>query len=303
MSVVEDWTFEIDDGVSAVLMGAGTPYRVFEFEHAKPDIRGNASGKARDDGTNRGRDYLGSVTATLEIGVHAPRATQAESSAAVLDAVARLRAIWYGDNVRRDPGLRAVLRAKRPGRDAVRVYGRPGAFKPASMNDVAAGYIPIVAEFECDDGYFYSDVEHSLSVPYVPTVLNGLTGTLTGSWVNIASGEASGRLAVEGESPAWLGWRVNGPIANPQIEVTSHWSATLGGSIAYDTSVTVDPAPWNRTARAEGGANWAGKFVAGSTRMSRMQVPPGASQVLLRGVDATGTSSLDLFWRSVWASY
>lgn len=295
--IADDWQFEIDDGVTTVALGPGTPYRVYEFDHAKPDVRGNASPRAREDGTNRGRDYLGSTVASFEIGVDA-----GGTAAGVLDAVAALRAIWYGDNVRRTPGTRAVLRAKRPGRDTVRIYGRPGAFKPASMINVGQGYIPLVCEFEADDGYFYSDTEYTLNVPFVPVSLNGLSGTLSGPWTNTASGVRSGQIDVGGDCPAWLGWRVNGPIVNPKIEVTERWTATLQGSIAYDTSVTVDPTPWNRTARAASGANWAGKLSATSTRMSRMQVPPGPSEVLLRGVDASGLSSLDLTWRSVWAS-
>lgn len=291
----DDWTFTIDDGVTAVKFGAGTDYRVFEFSHEKPEVRANSGGRAREDGTNRGRDYLGATTATFEIGV------DAGTPGAVLDAVAKLRAVWYGDRIRREPGARAILRATRPGRPTMRMYGRPGAFTPASMFNVGQGYIPLVCEFECDDGYFYGDVENTLSVPFVPVSLNGLSGTLSGSWINTASGVRSGQVDVGGDCPAWLTWRVNGPIVNPKIEVTERWTATLLGSVAYDTSVTVDPTPWNRTARAASGANWAGKFSATSTRMSRMQVPPGRSEVLLRGVDASGTSSLDLAWRSVWA--
>lgn len=299
MTVADDWQFELDDGVSTpIKFGAGTPFHVFEFSHDKPEIRGNATSRAREDGTNRGRDWLGGVVASFEIGVHV-----GHNPGGVLDEVSRLRGLWYGDEIRREPGKRAILRAKRPGRSTVRMYGRPGAFKVASLTDVAAGYVPVVAEFDCDDGYFYGDVEESLSVPYIPVSLNGLTGPLTGPWTNVASGEQSGRLFVDSELPVWLGWRVNGPISNPQIDVTARWTATLQGSIAYDTSVTVDPTPWNRTARRADGANWAGKFTPDSIRMSRMQVPPGASEVLLRGVDATGTSSLNVFWRPVYASY
>lgn len=297
--IAEDWQFELDDGVNPpIAFGAGTPFHVFEFSHDKPDIQANATSRAREDGTNRGRDWLGGVTASFEIGVHV-----AHDPAGVLDEVSRLRALWYGDSVRREPGKRAILRAKRPGRDTVRMYGRTGAFKVASQADVGVGYVPVVAEFDCDDGYFYGEEQHTLSVPYIPVALNGLTGPLTGPWVNVASGEQSGRLFVDSELPVWLGWRVRGPIANPQIDVTSRWTATLAGSVAHDMSVTVDPAPWQRTARRADGGNWAGKFTAGSTRMSRMQVPPGPSEVLLRGVDATGTSSLDVFWRAVYASY
>lgn len=294
-----DWQFELDDGVNpSILLGSGTPYHVYEFTHDKPDIRANTTARAREDGTNRGRDWLGGTTASLELGVHV-----GYDPGGVLDQVSRLRGLWYGDQVRREPGKRAILRAKRPGRDPVRMYGRPGSFKVASMENVAAGYVPVVAEFDCDDGYFYSDAEYTLSVPYVPASVGGLIGPLSGPWVATTAGVSSGRLTVGGECPAWLGWRPRGPIVDPVIEVVGRWSATLRGQINYDQSVTVDPAPWQRTARANGGGNWSGKFTADSTRMSRMLVPPGASQVLLRGIDPSGTASLDVFWRSVWASY
>lgn len=297
MTIFEDWQFEIDDGAAAVPFGAGTPYRVFEFSHDKPGVRATLSPRAREDGTNRGRDYLSGTTAGFVIGV------DTGDAATVLDAVAALRTLWYGDLLRRTPGARLVLRAKRPGRDTARTYGRPGAFQVASLADVAAGYVPVVCEFDCDDGYFYSDVEYTLSVPFIPNQLNGLTGTLTGPWTTTASGTASGQLDVAGDCPAWLGWRPHGPISNPEIEVVGRWSATLSASVAHDMSVTVDPSPWVRSARGVDGANFAGKLTAGSTRMSQMRVPPGGNQVLLRGVDATGTSYMDLFWRAVWASY
>jgi hypothetical protein len=299
--VVADWQFEIDDGVSTVLLGEGTPYRVYEFNHEKSDVQANLSSRAREDGSNRGRDYLGETTASFEIGIDC--STDPDPEPAVLDALAALRAIWNGDNVRREPGLRAVLRAKRPGREVVRCYGRPDKFAPATLTYTKVGYVPLACAFECDDPYFYSDTLGSESVPFIPTSLNGLTGPLTGPWINSASGVRSGQIDVGGELPAWLGWTVNGPILNPQIEVTERWTSKLLGTIAGDKSVTVDPTPWNRSARHADGANWGGKFSTSSIRMSRMQVPPGASEVLLRGVDGTGTSSLDLFWRSVWASY
>ena len=296
MTIFEDWQFEIDDGFAPVAFGAGTPFRTFDFTHDKPDVRASMSARAREDGTNRGRDYLAGTTASFEIGV------DTGDPVTVLDEVARLRTAWYGDLARRTPGARVLLRAKRPGRDTVRVYGRPGAFKVASLTDVAAGYVPVVCEFDCDDGYFYSDVEYSLSVPFIPNVLGGLVGPLSGPLTATTDGVASGQLTVGGDCPAWLRWSPHGPIVNPKIEVTGRWSATLLGSIAYDTSVTVDPTPWVRSARAAGGGNWSGKFTADSTRMSRMQVPPGESQVLLRGIDSSGTSFLDLAWRNVFAS-
>lgn len=295
--MITDWQFEIDDGATTLALGEGTPYRVFEFDHAKPDIRATSSQRAREDGTNRGRDYLSSTTATLEIGVDGDGDPQA-----ALDAVAALRAIWYGDTVRRTPGARAVLRAKRPGRDIMRVYGRPGAFKPGSLTHAGVGYIPVVAEFDCDDGYWYSDVEFSATVPFVPAVLGGLVGPLVGPWTGASSGEASGNIVVGGAVPAWLIWQPHGPITNPEIEVVGRWSATLQTTVAGDQQITVDPSPWNRSVRRGDGANFAGAFTASSERLSRMQVPPGGAQILLRGIDPTGTSYLSLFWRTAEAS-
>lgn len=297
--ITTDWQFEIDDGVTSLTLGPGTPYHIYEFDHPKPDVRANETPRARADGTNRGRDYLGGVVIPMEFGIVADELDDPET---VLDYLAALRNIWYGDNVRRTPGVRAVLKIRRPGREALRIYGRPGGFKPGSLLNASVGYVDGVMEFEADDGYLYSDELHSLSVPYVPVPLGGLQGELEGPWVGVVAGIASGALNVGGESPAWLTWSPHGPITNPEIEVVGRWSSTLMGSIAHDTRVTVDPSPWVRTARSESGANWAGSFKPGSTRMSRMLVPPGDHQVLLRGTDVTGTSYLDLSWRDTYTS-
>jgi hypothetical protein len=97
---------------------------------------------------------------------------------------------------------------------------------------------------------------------------------------------------------------IRGPIENPSIEVVDQWKIELNVSIAYDDAVIIDSHPWARSVRKKlGGANLAGKFTANSPRLSALRVTPGTQQIILRGVDPTGTAGANLYWRDTYGSF
>lgn len=290
---VSDWQFELD----GLLFGDNTPYLVYDFEHGKPDARANDAVRPRADGMVFGRDDLAGMPLTWEIGV------VGSGPSDVLEKVAAMRGRWYGDEVRATPGAVSVLRMRRPGRGTVRVYGRPRSFAPATLSNVASGYVPVVCDFQAQDGYFYSDAELATTVGIVPPTVGGLSGALIGPIVSSAVGEGVTDLFVGGDVPGWLAFRINGPIVDPTVEVVDQWSATLRVSLASDQWLVVDPTPWNRGVRRSDGANLAGVFTAASQRLQAMRIPPGRQQILLRGTDATGTATVQVFVREANSSY
>lgn len=283
--------FALDD----LLMGPGTPYLVGPPTFGAAEIRDPASPRAREDGQRWGRGYRGSRTITLDIWV----AARTEELAA--DAAEALAGAWNAAAVRAQAGGLSVLRWRWAGRDR-RVYGRAGQCVQETRFD-SQGKIPVTAEFTTQDHLYYSDDEFTASLGFIPEQQGGLILPLTLPLTLSGSGAASQGITVAGKEPAWLGWRVNGPISQPQVEVSGVWSATLDTSLASDSWAVVDPQPWARGVRRRDGANLAGRLSPGSPRLSLMRVPPGTHEVVLRGQDPTGTSSLDLFWRSCFASH
>lgn len=290
---VADWQFELD----GVTFGAGTDYRVSELTLPKPEARVFDADAAREDGTSFGRDHLTGLLVTFEIGV------VGTGPDGVLDKVATLRRAWYGDATRATSGASVPLVMRRPGRDPVRMFGRPRRFDPASHADVASGYVPVVCDFQAVDPYLYSDTVGSTSVTIVPPPVGGLIEPLTDPLVGVQSGEAQGHIDIAGSDPAWLVIRILGPVTDPEISVTGLWSARLRLTLADGEYLDVDPQPWARSVRRNDRSNAAGAFTAASQRLSVMRVPPGPAEVVLRGVDATGTASATFSWRSAYSSF
>lgn len=292
MTDLPAWSFELD----GFRFGWGTRYHVTAWDFDAPDMRGNSSDVPRGDGRRWGRSYRSgrAVTFELTVGEYSPPAAQA--SAAVLEAA------WDAPDVRSTPGAVSCLRY-RWADEVRRVYGRPGKIAPATTTMGRSGRIDYTCDFDTVDHLFYADDVAETVVPFVPNVLGGLVGPQTGGWAATTAGTASGRVPVGGSAPAWLVWTIHGPIVNPTIEVVGQWSATLQMTLAYDQSVTVDPTPWDRSVRRNDGASFAGAFTADSVRLSLMRVPPGDQQVLLRGIDPSGTSSLRTAVRAAHSSY
>jgi len=280
--------------IDGVVMGPGTDFNVSRFEIGSPDIRASDQPRAREDGDEFGRDYKGGRTVTFELNALG-------SDYGVLERLAVLEEAWDAEAVRVQPGAAAVLSYCRGGQTR-RVYGRPRRFAPATDLDYL-GNVPITCDFRTKDHRFYSDVEFAATVGIIPELVGGLVGPLVGPVIASGSGVGTTGIAVGGTAAAWLISRIDGPIENPTIELVDHWSATLNVTLAADQWVVIDPSPWGRTVRRNDGANLAGAFTVGSRRLPGMRVPPGQQQVILRGTDPTGTSSLSLFWRSAFASY
>jgi hypothetical protein len=290
---VTDWQFEL----AGVTFGRGTDYRVSELTLPKPETRHVDVDAPRADGIRFGRDQLAGSLIAFELNVVGTDATD------VLGKVATLRRAWYGDDTRAVSGVSIPLRMKRPGRDAVRAYGRPRRFEPATMANAVLGHVPVVCDFQAVDPYFYGDVLESTSVTLVPPPVGGLIEPLTDPLIGTQYGQVQGHIQVGGDSPAWLVTRIDGPILDPTIEVVGQWSAPMRLSLTTDEWVDVDPQLWSRRVRRNGKQNEAGAFTASSQRLSQMRVPPGGAEVVLRGTDATGTASALFSWHTAHSSY
>jgi hypothetical protein len=214
---------------------------------------------------------------------------------------------WLGDSVRATPGAVQVLRIKRPGREALRLYGRPRKAAPVYTNAVA-GWVPVTATFACSDHRYYADETSGATVPVTASAPRGYSWPLR--WPLRIPGPVTTTSEVgnTGELETWLVVTFTGPVAGPEFELAGEQGGTAWRlampdlSLAAGEQVTVDPRPWVRTVLDASGGNRAGMLSRDSARMGDMLVPVGARGVSFTARDTTGTGSCVLSWRDAWAS-
>lgn len=295
MPGLAEWQYALDE----LVFGYGTTWPVYAFDLDYPDVATQDAPLPREDGVSMGIDRHGSMAIAIELEV------EADTEAAAVDALAELRRAWYGNDKRLRPQEYQVLSYRTGGSgEQRRVYGRGRALTPATMQHAHVGLIPCTAQFICAQPYTYSDAEYSDRTPLIVAPVGGLVFPTTMPLVFSGGGGVGARgFEVRGEDPAWLATRINGPITNPVVEVVGQFSFKLLTSIPAGDAVLVDPQPWQRTVRrVSDGANMSGALSGTSAWLPDMRVLPGWHDVVLRGTDHTGTSSIEVSWRTVRSS-
>lgn len=247
------------------------------------------------DGVRFGVDTLGGRTYTIT------------ADAPDFDTADEIINKWLGDAQRFTPGVVAPLRMKRPGRETVRVYGRPRRAAPG-YDDAYRRNIGIVVDFATADHRYYADVESGVVVPIVVPTTGGVSIPTTLPAVFSGETQTVRTVDVGGKLSTWMKPTIYGPVTKPKVELLDRnggviWSADFPSlTLAYDQSVTIDPYPWAGTVLRNDGASMAGKMSRSSTPLDAMTVSPGSWQVRFTGVDDTGTANCAFAWRNAWAS-
>lgn len=274
---------------------AETGILVRDFDPGSADITNNDNPLPMQDGIRFGRDYRGGRVLTFDVLVMDGTGPDAQ------DQFGDLASAWDADTVRATPGAVSVLRMTRGGRTR-RVYGRPRRFAPLAER-AEFGWFGALMDFQAVDNIFYGDSELSTTIGMSAPSVGGLIGPLIGPIDAESAGEGVQTLFVGGNKPGWLGMRIQGPIVDPIVEVVGSWKIKMNITLASDDWVTIDPTPWNRAVRRRNGGNLAGAFTSDSQRLSQMRIPPGAQQILLRGIDPTGSASVQTFIREAYGWY
>lgn len=275
-----------------------TVVMIEDVEFGTPDVVSTERQLPRSDGIRFGRDYRGGRTITFTMQVLGDNGVQGFRT---LD---ELHAAWLGDSIRQLPGSVQTLRIRTGGRTR-RVYGRSRRFSPVSKRIASTGWAPVVADFKTVDHLFYDDVERTNTVSIIPTPGGGLLAPLSEPLSTLAVSYAPGEILVGGTVPTWPVFVIRGPIALPTVDVVGQvrYRVTLGTTLAYDEFVVIDPRPWTRGVRKNGRINIAGALTPASPRLSGVQLYPGLHEIILSGLDETGTSSLTVAWRDTYTSF
>lgn len=269
-----------------------TSYVIQSVEFADPQLDTQDAPIPLEDGIVFGRDFKRGRIITFNINI------LTQGSAA--DALSNIAAAWDNNNVRHYAGATSVLRFNRHNRVS-RVYGRARKFAPVTGN-VDRGWVPLLCDFKTVDHFYYSDLEETITVPIIPPPSGGwvmpfkFPVTPGGIAINTTN------FVVGGTKPAWITTVINGPIINPIIS-TGFWQYQLLISLAAGEFVRISPAPWERYARRNGTTSVRGSFTQNSARLSQMKLSPGTQSLVLSGIDSTGTSNVQVFWREARASF
>lgn len=264
-------------------------------EFGSPEIAVDDVRRPRADGLAFGKDYRGGVTITFALAV------VADSEEGARDLAASFSRAWRGDALRSTPGAVATLTSRLGTRERV-VYGRPRRF---AQDDTHApeGVILLTCDFQCVNDVAYSPGETVEFVGLVPPPSGGLESPLAAPLTTVAPSSYPGGIEVGGDLAAWPVVEIEGPITNPEVEVTNHWAIRLRLDVLDGDAIVVDTRPWRRTiTRRSDGASFAGTLTRDSVALSKASLVPGGYEVALLGVDATGTASMRFSWRDTYSS-
>ncbi len=264
-------------------------------ELGPPDVLTDDAQRPRDDGTAFGMDYFSGRTITFALDVVGEEPTEE----ATRRAVQRLARAWRADSIRQSPGAVATLVARYPGVERL-TYGRPRRFSQGDFL-TPGGVTDVVCDFATIDTTWYDVVEQTQPVALVPEPSGGLLAPLASPLATSRASNRSAVFSVGGDLPTWPVFEVDGPIANPVVEVLGVLRMEFRLSLAYDERLVVDTRPWRRTV-LRNGASVAGAATRRSTRIARASIPPGTHEFVLRGSSATGTATARVRWRSAFSS-
>jgi len=291
-----DEAMELDDYAFGGHVHGQTVVMIEDVTFDSPDVVSVDRQLPRSDGIRFGRDYRGGRTITINM--HVFGAHGADGMAILND----LAAAWSGDEARRLPGSVQTLRISYAGRTR-RVYGRSRRFAPVATKTASTGWAPVVADFRCVDHLFYDDVEKVNEVGIVPPSGGGLVAPLVAPLTTLGISYAPGEITVGGTVPCWPVFIIKGPISLPTIDVIGEYRVTLATIIREDEFVIVDPRPWSRGVRLNGTQSIAGQLTPASPRLSEVRLTPGPHEIILSGLDETGTSSLTVAWRDCYTMF
>ncbi|WP_326737041.1 phage distal tail protein [Streptomyces sp. NBC_01022] len=298
MTTLGDYQFDVGGGL---VLGSGTLMPVGEVSGlGAPELRTADVDNPTGDGGFPGVDLFGTRTVSIEAGIRTP-----DDPAAALNLLARVQQATGSDTTRRTAGALAVLRAKLPGREARRLYGRWRRVETATMAQAVHGWIPFTVDFAATDPRWHADDAQSLVLSLdISNDSQGFTAPVVAPITTGVSNpdERPGWVRNDGDLAAWPTVRIDGPVTNPKlwvVETGRYLQLQIG--LAAGEYIDIDTRPGTRWVLRNGTGNAAPALTAGS-RMDLFQIPPGKSEIRWTATDYTNTCRLTLSWRDAYTA-
>lgn len=284
---------------AGVHFGRNTTYHVELVTFGDVSSRVNDESNPRADGTRMGRDFYNNRTITFDINIIS-KTGQCHAM------VSALQACWNTADVVGSPsrmyaGRLSTLRMFRHGVHKV-VYGRPRRFTPVTGR-VDLGWVPVTCDFVTIDHLFYEEHENVNLITISPPDIGGFIFPVEFPWGTVPISSQADIVQVLGDAESWLRFKITGPIVNPVVDFVGYWQVKTNLTLLNGETLTIDPRPWNRGVYKNNTGNAAGVFTADSRRLSGLTAPPGVHQIVLRGVDGTGTAQLETRWQNTYNTW
>lgn len=251
------------------------------------------------DGRSFGREYRSGRDLVFEGSVAVPGA-----QSTVWGISGELEAWFDATDYRRDPRKVTSLRFRRPGSQTRVVYGRPDRYDP-EMEQAVHGFIPWSAIFRAADDRYYGDVENTIRLAVMSQSEGHIIapdGILRSPIRTTISGSRSTLIRNAGDTGTWPVIKITGPITDPYVAILGEdgelWRLGIEGAIAYDQVALIDTRPWSREVSLNGGP--LGARLTRTSVPSRALIPAGVVDVVVGGIDLTGTATFDISWRDAY---
>lgn len=287
LPTLEEGQWRIED----LTFGSGTQFPIASFpdiSYGSVDVQDKK--RPRGDGLIFGRDRYNANIITFDMAVWAA------------DLELNLQWLskwWRGNQTRWMPNKAMSLKYCFEGKQR-QVFGRPRNFSPIP-GPPGREWVRVQCDFQCIDDKFYSQEEFHAHVDIDPSSLGGLYSPLIAPLQTIGtSSSTAGEFSSGGNTEAWIRAVIQGPIDFPSFELIDNvegWHQTMPRlSMNFDQHVVISSYPWDRRIIDERGFSLGGAFDQASRKLSRLWLPPGDHELVLRGTDPTGTAYMDLYW-------
>lgn len=294
-----------------ITLGGDEDYCSVRFDGiGSADLRSAEREMPGEDGITFGYEFLGARKWTIEGSVKSGTNNYAASdSGDAWNALAMLMRAWDYNRARLQAREVVPLYFKRPGRELMRVYGRPERIDPDASKSYA-GFVSYQASFRQSDPRFYSDVLQSTTLPLTQPYSGGLlyNDAMTALITPFATSSVTfrqGTLINNGDYNAPLVIKFKGPVVNPAVSLLNSsgapiWTATLKTTVNTGQTVTIDTRQWNRSVTRQDGASYAGYL--NSPPLSSLSLPPGAWEARFAGTSPDGTATCVIENRDTWST-
>lgn len=247
----------------------------------------------RRGGINFGRDTLQGPTWAFDL--HVNRL----DIAGAIETLSSFRTAWRAQKIRQTPGAVLPLRYRLNDRYR-RVYGRPRRLSAPPSNKIMSGYVPVTVDFQCADGFTYSDQEQSVQLSLQQGSAGGFVFPLVFPFTTLPVGTSQQQVVVGGDAPTFPIVTFTGPVTNPVL-VTSTWTLGLDMTIEEGQTVELDLRPWAMTVMLNGTSSVAGKL-GRRQYLAEMALEPGPTMLTFRGSSEVSSATCAVRWSDAWNS-
>lgn len=288
--------FEKQLELGGVVFGMGTDIEIATdgFGPGGAVLRTNDTPLALGDGQRFGEEQRDGPTWRFDL------FTNCNSEAEAWAALARLKAVWDGDDVRREAGPVLPLRYRLAGRTRT-IYGRPRNWSLQVGSASLSGNIGATCDFATVSPLIFGDY-HSETFGFVQEFEPDAGWTMPVVFPFTSSAgvfERTTEIVVGGEKPTPVIVTFTGPVSEAGVRI-GDWSAEIVEDVVAGNPVTLDARPWVRAATTSGGGGV--KLSPRVTRLSKMFLAPGSYEVTLYGRATDSAATATVSWQDAYSS-